>query len=132
MVKRALIDWDFDAHGIWIINFPRERPSSPKEGRRRDWSGASSDRFQILRPWSDLLTTSLLDRLQSWNEWGCSLGGPTSSAQIGDPEWESFYRDGKELAEVTQKELGDHWQVLWAANGAWHFVRFPETNSELP
>jgi hypothetical protein len=124
-MKRALIDWDFEAHGIWIINFPRESASSPKVGHGRHWSGISSDRSHQFRPWSDLLTLSLLDRLQSWNEWGCLLGGPASSSQFGDKEWETFYREGKGLAEATQKELGDQWQVLWASNGAWHFVRFP-------
>ena len=124
-MKRALIDWDFEAHGIWIIIFPRDTSSSPKEGHRGHWSGASSDRSPQLRPWSDLLTTSLLDRLQSWNEWGCSLGGPNSDVPFGNQEWASFYREGKGLAEATQRELGDQWQVLWSANNAWHFVRFP-------
>ena len=118
-MKRALIDWDFEGRGVWIINAPRERPLRPSQERRHS-SGSSAQGSQHLRPWSDLLTTSLLDRLQGWNDWGCSLGGPSSVAS--DQEWESFYHVGKLLAEVTQQELGDQWQVLWAARGAWHFV----------
>ena len=124
-MKRALIDWDFDAHGIWMISVPRERASSLGEGHRHQSGGTSFDRSQQSRPWSELLSSSLLDRLQRWNDWGCALGGPATIVQFGDEEWQTFYREGKSLAEATQKELEDHWQVLWAANGAWHFVRFP-------
>ena len=118
-MRRALIDWDFEARSVWIINSPRERPSRPSQHRRPS-GGSSAEGSQQLRPWCDLLTTSLLDSLQRWNDWGCSLG--ESSSVAGDQEWESFYRAGKHLAEVTQQELGDQWQVLWAARGAWHFV----------
>jgi len=121
-MRRALIDWDFEARSVWIINSPRERPSRPSQHRRPS-GGSSAEGSQQLRPWCDLLTTSLLDSLQRWNDWGCSLGGPSSVA--GDQEWETFYRAGKHLAEVTQQELGDQWQVLWAAHGAWHFVHLP-------
>jgi hypothetical protein len=114
-MNRALIDWDFESHGIWLINLPRESPTPPREVNRRDQ----------LSPWSELLTAPLMDRLHRWNEWGCLLGGPASDGQGDDRAWEALYREGEDLAQVTQIELGDHWQVLWAANGAWHFVRYP-------
>jgi hypothetical protein len=125
-MKRALIDWDFAARGIWTINSPSEESPAPVEGHRSRWSGVRPlDTFEQIRPWSDLLTTSLLDRLQSWNDWGCTLTRPPNGAQFDEPDWETFYRNERELAETTQMELGDHWQVLWAADDAWHFVRFP-------
>ena len=124
-MKRALIDWDFAAQGIWMINSPSDKAPTPAEDHRSHWSGDPIDRSQQIRPWSDLLTASLLDRLQSWNDRGSSLTKPPFGAQFDEQDWDSFYRDGRELAETTQKELGDHWQVLWAADGAWHFVRFP-------
>jgi len=128
-VKRALIDWDFAAQGIWMIDSPSDRAPARVEGHRGYWSSAPLDRSEQIRPWSDLLTASLLDRLQNWNDWGCSLARPASVAPFDDQDWDSFYRDGRDLAESTQIELGDHWQVLWAAGGAWHFVRFPRSMS---
>ena len=89
-MKRALIDWDFAASGIWIINSPIDDAPGPAESPR--------------------------------GRWGSTPSGATQSSQR---DWESFYRDGRRLAEATQSELGGEWQVLWAADGAWHFVRFP-------
>jgi hypothetical protein len=124
-VKRALIDWDFAAGGIWMIRPPGDAAPAPAEDHRSQWSGAPLDRSKQIRPWSDLLTVSLLDRLQSWNDRGCTLSRPPFGTQFDEQDWDSFYRDGRELAESTQVELGNHWQVLWAADGAWHFVRLP-------
>ena len=125
-MKRTLIDWDFAARGIWIINSSGDKTPAPAEGHRSYWSGTPPlDTSLQIRPWSDLLTASLLDRLQIWNDWCCSLTRPPFGAQIDEQDWDSFYRNGRELAETTQMELGDYWQVLWAADGAWHFVRFP-------
>lgn len=124
-MKRALIDWDFAAGGIWMIRPPGDAAPAPAEDHRSQWSGAPLDRSKQIRPWSDLLTVSLLDRLQSWNDRGCTLSRPPFGTQFDEQDWDSFYRDGRELAESTQVELGNHWQVLWAADGAWHFVRLP-------
>ena len=124
-MKRALIDWDFAAHGIWIINSPDRYVNSPVDGHGIPGNGATPDRPQQMRPWSDLLTTSLLDRLQNWNDRGSSLTRQPFGVEFHEQDWGAFYRDGRELAEMTQIELGDHWQVLWAAHGAWHFVLFP-------
>ena len=124
-MKRALIDWDFAASAIWIINSPIDDAPAPAESHRGHWSSAPPDNFQQIRPWSDLLTASLLDGLQRWNDRGWSLARPSVATQSSQRDWESFYRDGRRLAEATQSELGGEWQVLWAADGAWHFVRFP-------
>ena len=125
-MKRALIDWDFASHGIWIVNLPPgEVSGQSKVGHGRE-EGAPADRVQNTRPWSELLTTSLLDRLQIWNDRGCSLSRRPADNQRDERDWDSFFREGRALAETTQMELGEHWQVLWAAYGAWHFVRLPE------
>ena len=121
-MRRALIDWDHAAQGIWLIGSPDDGPPAPNESHRSQWSGAlRADAVQPLRPWSELLTVALLDRLQRWNDWGCSL----TKSHFDPQDWDTFYRDGRQLAETTQVEFGEHWQVLWASDGAWHFVRFP-------
>jgi hypothetical protein len=124
-VNRALIDWDFGAHGIWMIDIVSEGTSAPTDDQRDPQNTPPRDRAQQFRPWSDRLSNSLLDKLQSWNDWGCSLTSTSVGSQFDDNAWDSFHREGRELAESTQIVLGDHWRVLWAANGAWHFVRFP-------
>ena len=124
-MNRALIDWDFAAHGIWIINSQDNDVNSPKGGRNSPENRTTPDRHYQMRPWSDILSNSLLDRLQTWNDQGSSLTRQPLGAEFHEENWDAFYSDGRELAESTQFELGDHWQVLWAARGAWHFVRFP-------
>ena len=121
-MERALIDWDFAAEGIWLINSSSDAAPAPSEGHRGQWSGAPPlGVHRHVQPWSDLLTTPLLARLQRWNDRGCSL----ARLPFDQKNLQSFYRDARELADMTQLELGDGWRVLWAAEGAWHFVRFP-------
>jgi len=119
-VYRALIDWDFAADGIWIVRSPRDFAAVPAKDQR-----SHGNEFpEPTRHFRELLSHSLMERLKRWNERGCSLGGPNGN-KFDDKDWESFYRDGRSLAEAAQSELGEQWRVLWAANGAWHFVRFP-------
>ncbi len=122
-LRRALVDWDFAASGLWHIrSIPVARsrtiggPETPDARRSSpDSSGVS---------WNELLSKSLREDLRSWNDAGCSL-----ARRIGvsndDPPWTTFYGEGRVLAHRVQRELGDEWLVLWAARGAWHFVRFP-------
>jgi hypothetical protein len=124
-VKRVLIDWDFAAHGIWIINSPSNEAPTQAEGHRGQWGNEPRHDSQRIRPWSDLLTVTLSDGLQRWNDLGCSLSRASLANQLNDSDWETFFRDGRLLAEAVQSELGDERQVLSAADGAWHFVRFP-------
>jgi hypothetical protein len=124
-VERSLIDYDFGAHVIWIVRTQDEMSRAPQSTDASGWQGARPPGSERPRPWSNLLTKSLLDDLQRWNDWGCRLARSPSKRRPPGIDWEAFYRDAEDLARRTQMELGAQWQVLWSEGSAWHFVRWP-------
>lgn len=124
-MRRALIDYDFGAHGIWIVRTQDEMSKVPQSTDAGGWRGARPPESERPRSWCNLLTQSLLDDLQSWNDWGCRLARSPSKIRPPGIDWEAFYRDAEDLARRTQVELGVHWRVLWSESSAWHFVRWP-------
>src|ERR1051326_8842004 len=62
--RRVLIDWDYGAHGIWWVPAQEEKEALAPPGR---WSGAVPPHPRQRRPWSDRLSSELLDDLQEWN-----------------------------------------------------------------
>lgn len=64
------------------------------------------------RPWSDCLSSALLDPLQGWNDAGEVLLGRRESSQVTDPLIDAFYALAAELAERVQQELGSDYEVL--------------------
>jgi hypothetical protein len=62
----VLIDWDYSAHGIWWVLTRQEMDAPAPAGRwRREPHAEGPSR---MRPWSDRLTSELLDDLQEWND----------------------------------------------------------------
>ena len=82
--RRVLIGWDYAAHGIWWVLTKEEKRTPASPGRRsatppRGWHERS-------RPWSDRLSSGLLDDLQAWND-ACAAAGagaPAGTAAEGD------------------------------------------------
>lgn len=70
---RALIDWDFDARGISVI----DASDGGSEGQPRNGTQKLSDdgteRPQRVEPMTALLSASLLERLHALNDPGSSL-----------------------------------------------------------
>ena len=86
--KRVLIDWDWEASGIWLV-------------------GSTSSQFA--GPWSDVLSAGLLDEPREWNNAGDEVSGRT-----GEPDPErlaAFWQRGRQLAERVQEQLGPEWEV---------------------
>lgn len=124
-MRRVLIDHDFDASGIWLITSPGPDVRSPYGADGSRWSGSKIGGFKGVRPWSNLLSSSLLDELKCWNEQGCVLARSPSDNWPTGSGWDSFYQAARDLASRTQLELGAQSQVLWAEGGAWNYVRSP-------
>ena len=124
-MQRALVDYDFGASGIWIITSHEDTIKVPDRPDGSGWQGVRVSGPERARPWSNLLTDSLLDELQRWNDWGCRLARSSSDGRNAATGWVSFYQSARVLAERTQLELEDQWQVLWMENGAWNFIRSP-------
>lgn len=97
---RLLIDWDFEAKGVWLINEP--------EG-----SLGFSD---------ETLTIALRQALADWNRQGEDLfrnGEPAESPE----ELDRFWRKSADLARRVQDELGSSWQILYSTgNASWTWV----------
>jgi hypothetical protein len=124
-VQRALIDYDFAAHGIWLITSSSFRSDSVGRSDSHTQRAVSREGGKTAQSWSQLLSGELLSDLQSWNDWGCQLNRSSSIDGATEPIWSTFYRNARDLAARTQMELGASWQVLWMEGGAWHFVRPP-------
>jgi hypothetical protein len=113
--QRALIDWDFGAHGIWTVLSPEELAAPRPPGR---WTQYRPPRDRR-RPWSDLLSSALIDALDGWNAEGEVLGRKRTPGL----RLEAFRQRGAELAEHVQQELGSGYEVLYVvAGGAWRWV----------
>jgi hypothetical protein len=61
--RRVVIDWDYEAHGIWWV-LTREEMEAPAP-RGRPGGAQPSETAQPARPWSDRLTSELLDDLKA-------------------------------------------------------------------
>src|ERR1022692_2790227 len=83
--RRVLIDWDYGAHGIWWVLTRQEKEAPAPAGR---WGGeARAEQQKRMRPWSDRLTSELLDDLQEWNDaWDSNGAGSCVFQQLSrDP-----------------------------------------------
>jgi hypothetical protein len=121
--QRVLIDWDYAAHGIWKIRSAGARSAPAPEGSWGPRKGAATDRP---RPWSDQLSSGLLDALQSWNNTGETLLGPRGGPSDVGPELDKFWALAAELAKRTQQELGPGYEVLYqTTQGARRWVLPP-------
>ena len=111
--RRVLIDWDWGAHGIWWVLTKQEKEAPAPPGR---WSGSPRSDRNRPRPWSDRLTTELLDDLQAWND----------AWDVRDADAAALEQRGKDLATRVQAELGtDGWEVLYMMGGQVHRVQPP-------
>lgn len=120
--QRVLIDWDFTAHGIWKILSPAELSAPLPPGR---WGPAPAE-ITRPRPWSDRLSSALLDALQEWNDTGEAILGGRRSFPATELETDTFYARAAELAERVQQELGSDYEVLHITpHGAWRWARPP-------
>jgi hypothetical protein len=124
--RRVLIDWDWGADGIWTIHSPEElaAPTRAFLSYRRPVSAQA-----LRRPWSDKLSTGLLDALKEWNDHGGRLfhyAEPELDEQDGEKQIAAFHSRGAELAGWTQRELGPDYEVLFVtADDAWQWVDPP-------
>jgi hypothetical protein len=115
-IHRVLIEWDYGAQGIWIL--PELVISN---------GVVSSLRCGHPLNLADLLSTSLLESLQEWNDLGEQVyGGPRN---LSAPEKVQPYRAaGRALAVQTQEELGDEWDVWFSSEvggyWAWTVLRW--------
>lgn len=128
-IPRALVDWDFAAHGIWLVLSPDQlHAPAPADGT---WSGsppprelAASEQRRV-RPWSDKLSRELLEALQEWNSAGERLHRQQQDRVSADALVE-FWAIAADLAGRVQRELGAEWEVLHGSpTGAWTWVRPP-------
>jgi hypothetical protein len=104
--RRVLITWDSGASGIWWVLAKEEMAAPAPPGR---WAGARpTEPRHPVRPWSDRLTSQLLDDLQVWNDdW-----------DHRDTDSRALQERGRDLAMRVQDELGtDGWEVLYQMNG---------------
>ena len=111
--RRVLIDWDYGAHGIWWVLTKEEKEGPVPPGH---WSNTPRSDRERPRPWSDLLSSGLIDDLQAWND-----AWETRDADAAVLQWR-----GKDLAGRVQEELGtDGWEVLYIFDGHVHRVLPP-------
>ncbi len=89
--QRALIDWDWEADGIWRVG---------GYGGTAGWRG-----------WPTVLSPRLLADLKSWNDDAVQVHGV---AEAQGPLRET----GRDLARRVQNELGANWDVLYSRGGA--------------
>ena len=104
--RRVLVAWDSGASGIWWVLTKEEKEAPAPPGR---WVGARpAEPRRPVRPWSDRLTSQLLDDLQVWNDdW-----------DHRDIDSRALQERGRDLAMRVQDELGtDGWEVLYQMNG---------------
>lgn len=104
---RVLIDWDYAAHGLWLVRAP-ESPSR--------------------LAWRDLLSAELLEALSQWNR-DCEVSSrqDTSPARTGE-----LQERARQLGREVQRQLGQGWEVLYAEGGAWSWVDEPITWPRRP
>lgn len=115
-----MIDWDFAAHGIWLVQSPEELARPRPRGLTFSRSAEPRDRP---RGWSDRLSEELLGALDAWNAWGETLIGLDG----GDPgrELDAFFARAAELAQRTQQELGPDYEVSYISPVGEQQVRSP-------
>lgn len=126
--KRVLIDWDWEANGIWLISV-RNEASAPVP----EIEDVNSPRFVSDQPLSNILSSDLVHDLHSWNDAADTLYGARAFPTHDDIE--GFWAMGRQLAERAQEELGPKWEVLYnpgPAPGAWAWtwVRQPRAWQE--
>lgn len=113
--RRVMIDWDYGAHGIWWVLTRQEKEAPARTGY---WSGTPRSDRDRPRPWSDRLSTALLDDLQDWND----------AWEAKDADAAALEQRAKDLAGQVQEELGAHgWEVLYRSSGRVHRVQPPES-----
>ena len=112
--RRVLIDWDYEACGIWLVLSAEELAAPAPPGH---WSGEPPPGWRDRpRPWSNRLSSGLLDDLREWNDACCAEGADHRALQ----------ERGRQLADRVQGELGaDGWEVLYRMDGRMHRVHPP-------
>jgi hypothetical protein len=100
--RRVLIASDVGGHGIWWVLTKEEKEAPAPRG---SWTGNPPPELPHRpRPWSDRLTSDLLDDLQKWN----------ASWDVEHPDAQALQERGRELAGRVQDELGTGgWEVLY-------------------
>jgi hypothetical protein len=98
----VLISWDYGAHGIWWVLTKQEKEAPAPPGH---WTGTPPPGWHDRPiPWSDRLSSELLDDLQAWN----------GACEDYDADTQALQERGRELAIRVQDELGrDGWEVLY-------------------
>ena len=123
--QRVLIDFDYEAIGIWRVLSSTERRGPPP---KRATTKYETD--PALPPWSGRLSEDLLDALREWNDSGVRivfLGNGTPD------EEQAFWALEADLAVRVQEELGDEFIVLYAIEeDAWRWVLPPWERNERP
>ena len=117
-LRRALIDWDWEATGLWYDNrtfahTQRMLPNGTIDGPPR------SDLEEAGRELAGLSEQTRAD-LKRWNLLGEELLGvaPPPDAEKRLP---GFYAEKERLAELVANELGPKWTVSWVdADGIEH------------
>jgi hypothetical protein len=117
-LRRALIDWDWGASGIWFDNRAYARlqcllPDGSVAGPAQEDLDAASEEL-------DRITDSTRAALKRWNLLGEGLlgGHPPPDAEGRLP---AFYAEKEQLAELVAGELGYDWIVSWTdADGVEH------------
>lgn len=120
--RRVLVANDDGSHGLmWVLSVAELKAPAP-QGSWKPYSEPSPSP----RPWSDLLSTPLLDDLDEWNDLGNDLQGATSSAD----GWDAFWFRAAGLARRVQLELGAGYEVLYQSTYmAWCWVLPPWESS---
>jgi hypothetical protein len=116
--RRALVDWDYGAHGLWLVLSPEELRAPPPTGGT--WGPYVASAESEPRPWSDELSDDLLDDLKRWNDECGEMAVRGDETSLRD----EFAR-ARPLAERVQQQLGSEWEVLYTSGGAWHWVALP-------
>jgi hypothetical protein len=117
-LRRALIDWDWCASGLWFDN----RAYAHDQRLLLDGTigGPSKEDLDAASGELARITEATRAELKRWNLLGEDLLGvsPPPHAEVLLP---AFYAEKHRLAELVAKELGSDWIVSWSnADGVEH------------
>lgn len=117
-LRRALIDWDWGARGLWLDNraYARSQSSLPDESI----AGPPKEELEAASEELGRVSESTRAELQRWNHLGEELLGahPPPDAENRLP---AFYVEKKRLAELVAEQLGAEWSISWTdADGVEH------------
>ena len=109
-LRRALIDWDLGADGLWFDNraYARDQKLLPDGSI----TGPPQEEISAAAGELDRVSDSTHRALTSWNRLGEQLLGPRPPADA-EEQLPMFYDEKKRLAQVVANELGRGWTVTW-------------------